>query len=218
MKKTKDDLGSTIDGEDNLARMILIEQAIDAAYEIDEDVSRSYAFCDCIIGIVEFARESNNEEVLQRIHPLLEEINNKGAYVRAQSAYSLVAASFGRIEESIQVLEEAIKNAQLIKDDFDKRDALLDLATSAADIALITDNSNLTELAMTLANELTKGQRAYLYGYLSTLKGEEDDESKSLMREAVSITDEITDPITRSKVFLELASLFSNEPSKYEMD
>lgn len=218
MKKTKDDLGSTIDGEDNLARMILIEQAIDAAYEIDEDISRSYAFCDCIIGVVEFARESNNEEVLQRVHPLLEEINNKGAYVRAQSAYSLVIASFGRIEESIQVLEEAIKNAQLIKDDFDKRDALLDLATSAADIALIADNTNLTEIALTLANELTKGQRAYLYGYLSTLKNEDDEESKSLMREAVSIADEISDPITRSKVFLELASLFSNEPSKYEMD
>ena len=44
VRRIKDDLGKTIDEADNLAKMIMIEQGIDAAYEIEEPISRSYAF------------------------------------------------------------------------------------------------------------------------------------------------------------------------------
>ena len=64
VRRIRDDLGRTVDAEDNLAKMIMSEQAIDSAYEIDEPISRSYAFCDCIIAISEFARETSNFETL----------------------------------------------------------------------------------------------------------------------------------------------------------
>lgn len=214
-KKYKDDIGRTIDGEDNLAKMILIEQAIDASFEIDEEVSRSYAFCDCIISIVEFARESHNEETLERVKSLFKEIINNGAYVRAQSYYALGLASFGRIEEAETLIAEAIENTTLIKDDFDKRDAILDIATTVADLSIIADKPEFIELALDLAVELTKGQKAYLYGYLSTVISDEK-RSKTLMRKAVEIVDKIRDPITKSKVFLELSNLITNLDNNFE--
>lgn len=215
LKKIRDDLGGTIDSEDNLARMILIEQAIDAAHDIDEEISRSYAYCDCVIGIVEFAREGNNDHVLERVPLLLDKIMNTGAYVRAQSFYALALASFDRAEEANEILVDAIRNAVSIKDDFDRRDALLDIATTAADISLLTDNDEMINTALNLSDELTQGQKAYLYGYLSViLTGEE---AVSLMREAVDLANEINDPITKSKVFLELSSLQSNFNRKFEL-
>ena len=215
VKRIKDDLGGTIDGEDNLARMILIEQAIDAANEIKDVVSRSYAFCDCIISIVEFARESSNEQALEQVDSLFEEITNKGAYVRAQAFYALALASFERESEAEEIILDAIRNTVLIKDDFDRRDAILDLATSAGDISFITNNTDLIETAIALSQKLTKGQKAYLYGYLSVIL--EGEEGISLMRDAVDIANEIKDPITRSKVFLELSNLFTSFNKKFEM-
>lgn len=214
MKKIKDDLGGTIDSEDNLAKMILIESSIDAAEEIDEEISKSYAFCDCIIGIVEFAREVNNDEVLGRVPLLLEKIKNTGALVRALSYYAISLASFDRGEEAEEILFDAIRKTTMIKDDFDRRDALLDLATSAADLSVLLNNNDFIDTALNLSEELTKGQKSYLYGYLSMLiTGEE---SISLMREAVDLANDIDDPITRSKVFLELSSLQSNIDKKFE--
>jgi len=112
MKRTKDDIGSTIDGEDNLAKMIMIEQAIDSAEEITEEVSRSYAFCDsrsyafcdCVITIVELARETNNKDALEGVKPLLKKIENISAYVRAQSYYAIALASFNEGEEAQAIL------------------------------------------------------------------------------------------------------------------
>ena len=208
LKRIKDDIESTIDAEDNLQKMILIEQAIDAAYEIEERISRSYAFCDCVIAILEFARETNNEKTIERIHPLLEEITNKGAFARALSYLSVVLASFNKETEAEEALLEAIKNTDLIKDDFDRRDALLDIATSAGDIFYISNKRKMLDLAYDFAEQLTSGQKAYLYGYIATLLPEE--EGAQVMRTAIEIADQITDPITRSKVFLELSGLLSN--------
>lgn len=214
MKRTKDDIGSTIDGEDNLAKMIMIEQAIDSAEEITEEVSRSYAFCDCVIAIVELARETGNKEALEGVKPLLKKIENTGAYVRAQSYYAIALAAFDSGEEAQVILQRAIKKSFQIKDDFDRRDAILDIATAAGDISFLNENKAMIETALNLSPHLTKGQIAYLYGYLANIL--EGEESKSLMGEAVEIAGNVKDPITRSKVFLELASLLSNYKQKYE--
>ncbi|MHA1461787.1 MAG: hypothetical protein ACTSQ0_01820 [Candidatus Heimdallarchaeota archaeon] len=203
--QNKDDLGKTVDQEDNLARMILIEQAVDAAYEIEDKVSRSYAFCDCIIGIIEYAREINKEDTMEKIPTLFTEITNKGAYVRAQSFYAIALASFGHEDESENILLEAIRNSIGIKDDFDRRDAMLDIATAAGDMSFILDKNELITTALTLIENLTKAQKAYLYGYLSVVLT--DEESTSLMRKAVDVANSIRDPIARSKVYLELSSL-----------
>jgi len=203
--QNKDDLGKTVDQEDNLARMILIEQAVDAAYEIEDKVSRSYAFCDCIIGIIEYAREINKEDTMEKIPTLFTEITNKGAYVRAQSFYAIALASFGHEDESENILLEAIRNSIGIKDDFDRRDAMLDIATAAGDMSFILDKNELITTALTLIENLTKAQKAYLYGYLSVILT--DEESTSLMRKAVDVANSIRDPIARSKVYLELSSL-----------
>ncbi len=203
--QNKDDLGKTVDQEDNLARMILIEQAVDAAYEIEDKVSRSYAFCDCIIGIIEYAREINKEDTMEKIPTLFTEITNKGAYVRAQSFYAIALASFGHEDESENILLEAIRNSIGIKDDFDRRDAMLDIATAAGDMSFLLDKTELITTALTLIENLTKAQKAYLYGYLSVILT--DEESTSLMRKAVDVANSIRDPIARSKVYLELSSL-----------
>ncbi|MHA1125661.1 MAG: hypothetical protein ACTSO7_08470 [Candidatus Heimdallarchaeota archaeon] len=214
MKRTKDDIGSTIDGEDNLAKMIMIEQAIDSAEEITDNVSQSYAFCDCVIAIVELARETSNQEALEGVKPLLKKIVNTGANVRAQSYYAIALASFNSGEEAQAILQKAIKRSFEIKDDFDRRDAILDIATAAGDISFLNENKAMIETALNLSSHITKGQMAYLYGYLSNIL--EGEESKALMREAVEMAGNIKDPITRSKVFLELASLLSNFKQKYE--
>ena len=211
--QNKDDLGKTVDQEDNLARMILIEQAVDAAYEIKDKVSRSYAFCDCIIGIIEYAREINKEDTMEKIPTLFTEITNKGAYVRAQSFYAIALASFGHEDESENILLEAIRKSIGIKDDFDRRDAMLDIATAAGDMSFLLDKNELITTALTLVENLTKAQKAYLYGYLSVILT--DEESISLMRKAVDIANSIRDPIARSKVYLELSSL-STTNDKFE--
>ena len=214
MKRTKDDIGSTIDGEDNLAKMIMIEQAIDSAEEITEEISRSYAFCDCVIAIVELARETGNQDALEGVKSLLKKIENTGAYVRAQSYYAIALAAFDSGEEAQAILQRAIKKSFQIKDDFDRKDAILDIATAAGDISFLNENKAMIETALNLSPHLTKGQIAYLYGYLANIL--EGEESKSLMGEAVELAGNIKDPITRSKVFLELASLLSNYKQKYE--
>jgi len=212
--RSKDDIGKTVDKEDNLARMILIEQGIDAAYDIKEVVSRSYAFCDCILGIVEYAREVGQEDSLEKVPALFKEIVNKGAYVRAQSFYAVALASFEHEEEAESVLLEAIKNSTQIKDDFDRSDAILDIATAAGDISFLLERHELINTALGLSDNLTDGQKAYLYGYLSViLTGEE---STSLMRKAVDIANSIKDPITKSKVYLELSTLSTNFNKKME--
>ncbi len=212
--QNKDDLGKTVDQEDNLARMILIEQAVDAAFEIEDKVSRSYAFCDCIIGIIEYAREINKEDTLEKIPALFTEIDNKGAYVRAQSFYAIALASFGYEDEAENILLEAIKNSTKIKDDFDRRDAILDITTAAGDMSFLLEKSELIVTALNLAENLAKAQKAYLYGYLSViLSGEE---STSLIRKAVDVANSIRDPIARSKVYLELSSLSTNLEKTFE--
>ena len=208
VKKIKDDIGKTIDSEDNLPKMILIEQAIDSAYDITEPVSRSYAFCDCIIAILEFARETNNEETVGRIEPILDQITNKGAYARAKCYLAVVLASFNRIEEAEEALLDAINHATEIRDDFDRRDAFLDIATSLGDISFMQNKRKLLDMSLHFSDQLTQGQKAYLYGYLSTIMS--DNDGKELMRDAIEIANNIKDPITKSKVFLELSSLLSN--------
>lgn len=212
--QNKDDLGKTVDQEDNLARMILIEQAVDAAYEIEEEVSRSYAFCDCIIGIIEYAREISKEDTLEKIPALFTEITNQGAYVRAQSFYAIALASFEHEEEAESILLEAIRNSTKIKDEFDRRDAILDIATAAGDISFLIDKSELITTALALTENLTKAQKAYLYGYLSVILS--DEERTSLIRKAVDVANSIRDPIARSKVFLELSSLSTTIDKTYE--
>jgi len=214
MKRTKDDIGSTIDGEDNLAKMIMIEQAIDSAEQIAEEVSQSYAFCDCIIAIVELARETGNQDALDGVKSLLRKTKNIGAHVRAQSYFAIALASFNFSEEAKEILQKAIKKSFQIEDDFDRRDAILDIATAAGDISFLNENKSMLETALNLSTHLTKGQTAYLYGYLANII--EGEESKFLMREAVTIAGNIPDPSTRSKVFLELANLLSNFKQKYE--
>lgn len=207
VKRTKDDIGNTIDGEDNLAKMIMIEQAIESAEEIRDKISRSYAFCDCIITIVELARETNDKEALDGVEPLLEKIDIKAAYVRAQSYNAIALASFNEGDEAEAILQRAIKKSFEIKDEFVRRDAIMDIATAAGDISFLAENKTFIEMAVNLSTHLTKGQTAYLYGYLANIL--DGEESKSLMREAVEIAREVKDPVTRSKAFLELAGLMS---------
>lgn len=214
VKHIKDDLGSTVDSEDNVVRMILIEQAVDAALEIEEPVSRSYAISDCILAILDFARETSNEALMARVETLLEEITNKGAQARTLSYIAVVLASFGQEIEAEKSITKAIQIASEIKDDFDRRDAFLDIATSAGDIFYLTTDEGQLEDALQFADQLTKGQRAYLFGYLASLLPRQ--KGAELLKEALKIADEITDPITRSKVYLELANLTNNlqdEPS-----
>ncbi len=192
----------------------MIEQAIDAAYEIDEIVSRSYAFSDCILAILDFARETHNEATIPRVEILLEQVANKGAYARSLSYYAVALAFFGHEEQAEKTIFEAIKTTALIRDDFDRRDALLDIATSIGDISFLLTDRHLLEKALSFSEQLTDGQKAYLFGYLSTLVSEE--ESTILMQNALGIAEQITDPITKSKVFLELANLLSNPEEKNE--
>ncbi|MHA1212074.1 MAG: hypothetical protein ACTSSH_06400, partial [Candidatus Heimdallarchaeota archaeon] len=215
MKRIRDDLGSTIDGEDNLAKMIMIEQAIDAACEIEEPVSKSYAYSDCILAILEFSREVNNETNLERVEALLEQVTNKGAKARTLSYLAVVQASFGHEEKAESSILEAIKTTALIKDDFDRRDALLDIATSAGDLFFLLNKRAMFDTALSFSDRLTRGQKAYLYGYLASLLT--DKEGTSLMRQALEVAETIKDPITRSKVFLELASLLTNFQKKLDV-
>lgn len=208
VKRVKDDIGHIVDSEDNIARMILLEQAIDAAYEIDESVSRSYAFFDCVIAIFDYIRETSNQDLLERIPPLLDEISNKGAYSRAMSYKAVVYASFEREEEALEALRIAIETAVRIKDEFDRQDALLDAATSTMDISYLLQKKSLVDQALSFADQLTNGQKAYLLGYMSTILPE--GEGKFLMNEAIKIVNEIQDPITKSKIYIELATLMSN--------
>ena len=67
---------------------------------------------------------------------------------------------------------------------------------------------------MGLAENLTEGQKAYLFGYLSVILT--GDESTSLMRKAIDIANSIKDPITKSKVYLELSTLSTNFNKKFE--
>ncbi|HUT81523.1 MAG TPA: hypothetical protein VMZ29_10010 [Candidatus Bathyarchaeia archaeon] len=194
----------------------MIEQAIDAAYEIDEIVSRSYAFSDCILAILDFARETHNEATLERVEILLEQVANKGAYARSLSYFAVALAFFGHEEEAEKTMLEAIKTTALIKDDFDRRDALLDIATSAGDISFLLTDRRMIDKALSFSAQLTDGQKAYLYGYLSTIVSEE--ESTILMQNALEIAEQIADPITRSKVFLELSNLLSSSEEKNEED
>lgn len=214
VRRIKDDLGKTIDEADNLAKMIMIEQAIDAAYEIEEPISRSYAFCDCIIAISEFARETNSYETLERTQPLLEQITNSGATARALSYLAVVLSSLNYEEEAEKALLDAIKYASKIKEDFDRRDALLEIATSAADMSFLLDKRKLVNLGLQFQDQLTQGQKAYLFGYLSTVIPSE--EGTQLMREAMNIASQINDPITRSKVSLELATLLTSITKEFE--
>ena len=115
MKQFKDDLGSTIDAEDNLTKMILIEQAIDTAHSIIEPVSRSYAFYDCLTSVLDFARESNNFNLLDRSESILDEIDNKGAHARALSYLAVVLATFQREEHAEDTLIDAINTTTKIK-------------------------------------------------------------------------------------------------------
>jgi hypothetical protein len=207
VRRIKDDIGKTIDEADNLAKMIMIEQAIDAAYEIDEPISRSYAFCDCIIAIAEFARESNSYETLERTQPLLEQITNRGATARALSYLAVVLSSLGNEDEAEKAILDSIKYASEIRDDFDRRDALLEIATAAADMSFLLNKRKLVNLGLQFQDQLTKGQKAYLFGYLATILPSE--EGTQLMREAMNIANQIRDPITRSKVSLELAALLT---------
>ncbi len=214
VRRIKDDLGKTIDEADNLAKMIMIEQAIDAAYEIDEPISRSYAFCDCIIAIAEFARETSSYETLERTQPLLEQITNRGATARALCYLAVVLSSLGSEDEAEKALLDAIKYASEIRDDFDRRDALLEIATSAADMSFLLNKPKFINLGLQFQDQLTDGQKAYLFGYLSTILPTE--EGTQLFREAMNIANQIKDPITRSKVYLELASLLAGSPNESE--
>jgi len=212
VKHIKDDLGSTVDSEDNIVQMILIEQAVDAALEIEEPVSRSYAISDCIMAILDFARETSNEALMNRVEVLFEEITNKGAQARTLSYIAVVYSSFNHETAAEEKLLKAIQTASEIKDDFDRRDAFLDIATSAGDIFFLSNLEGLLETALHFSEQLTKGQRAYLYGYLASLLPEQ--KGAELMRRALKLADEITDPITRSKVYLELANLTNNYPGE----
>ena len=214
VRRIRDDLGRTVDAEDNLAKMIMIEQAIDAAYEIDEPISRSYAFCDCIIAISEFARETSNFETLERTQPLLEQITNKRATAIALSYLAIVLSALTHEEEAEKAILDAIKYASEIRDDFDRRDALFDIATSAADMSFLLNKRRLVNLGLQFQDQLTNGQKAYLYGYLSTVL--QSEEGTQLMREAMSIANQIKDPITRSKVSLELATLLTSHTKPLE--
>ena len=212
--RRKDDLGKTVDTEDNLARMILIEQGIDVAYEIKDKISRSYAFCDCIIGIVEYAREVSEEDSLEKIPSLLEEIEDTGAYVRAQSYYAFALASFDHEDEAENILMNAIKKTTKIRDEFDRRDAVLDAAIAATDLSFLLEKSELVDIALNLAEQLTKGQKAYLYGYIASTLPEE--EGASLLGTAIEIANSINDPTTKCKAYLELSTLSSTFNKKFE--
>ena len=208
MQRIKDDLGSTVKAEDNLPRMIMIEQAIDAAYEIKGEVSKSYAFCDIIMAITDFARETNNASALEMIKKLLREIKNRGAKVRALCYYAVTLADFDHGKEAEKILIRALNLAIHIQDDFDRRDALLEIATAAGDLSFILDKPGLVQIALGLEDQLIKGQQSYLKGYLSQIvKGSKRLE---LIREATSIAESIEDPIARSKAFLDLANLLTN--------
>ncbi|NHK32774.1 MAG: hypothetical protein FK730_15600 [Asgard group archaeon] len=215
MKRHKDDLGSTIDAEDNLTKMILIEQAIDAANKINETVSRSYAYYDCLTAILDFARESNNVTILNRADSILEEIKNKGAHARALSYLAVVLATFNQEVLAEETLIEAINTSSLVKDDFDRRDAFLDIATSAADIFFLLNKRKMLDTALNLAEHLTKGQKVYLFGYIATVLPQE--EGIHLMKNAMELAESIHDPITQSKVYLELANLITTFQKRLEM-
>ncbi len=215
MKKFQDDLGSTIDAEDNLTKMILIEQAIDAANKINEIVSRSYAYYDCLTAILDFARESNNEGILNRVDSILKEIKNKGAHARALSYLAVIFATFNREELAEETLKEAINTSSLVKDDFDRRDAFLDIATSAADIFFLLNKQKMLDTALNLAEQLTIAQKVYLFGYIATVLPEE--EAIQLMNNAMELADTINDPITQSKVYLELANLVTTFQKRFEI-
>ncbi|NHJ40399.1 MAG: hypothetical protein FK731_10240 [Asgard group archaeon] len=215
MKKFQDDLGSTIDAEDNLTKMILIEQAIDAANKSNEIVSRSYAYYDCLTAILDFARESNNEGILNRVDSILKEIKNKGAHARALSYLAVIFATFNREELAEETLKEAIKTSSLVKDDFDRRDAFLDIATSAADIFFLLNKQKMLDTALNLAEQLTIAQKVYLFGYIATVLPEE--EAIQLMNNAMELADTINDPITQSKVYLELANLVTTFQKRFEI-
>ncbi|MBD3189864.1 MAG: hypothetical protein GF308_04435 [Candidatus Heimdallarchaeota archaeon] len=208
MKRVKDDLGSIIDAEDNLPRMLLIEEAIDAALEIREEVAKSYALSDIITTITDLARETNNENALNRIEHLLEDITNLGAKVRAICYYSVALADFGYKEKAEQMLIKALNLSVRIKDDFDQRDAFLEVATAAADLAFLLGRRDLIKLAKGLAEQLTKEQIVYLKGYLAqTVPAEE---GLALFREAITTGESIENPISRSKAFLDLANLLAS--------
>jgi hypothetical protein len=215
VKRTKDDLGSTIDAEDNLTKMILIEQAIDAAHQIHEPVSRSYALYDCLTMVLDFAREVSNENLLSLCNSILEEIQNKGAQARALSYLAVVLATFQKVELAEDTLMEAINTTALVRDDFDRRDAFLDIATSAADIFFLLNKRKMIDIAINLAEHLTIAQKAYLFGYLSTVLP--DREGKQFLTNSLELAESIHNPITRSKVFLELASLVTTFQKRLEM-
>lgn len=208
MKRVKDDLGSIIDAEDNLPRMLLIEEAIDAALEIKEEVAKSYALSDIVTTITDLARETNNENALNRIEYLLEHIGNLGAKVRTLCYYSVALADFGYEEKSEQMLIQALNLSVRIKDDFDQRDAFLEVATAAADLSFLLGKRELIKLAKGLADELTKEQIVYLKGYLAQILPSE--ESLILFREAISLGESIENPISRSKAFLDLANVLAS--------
>ena len=117
-------------------------------------------------------------------------------------------------EEAEKALLDAIRYASEIKDDFDRRDALLDIATSAADMSFLLNKRKLVNLGLQFQDQLTQGQKAYLFGYLSTVLPSE--EGTQLMREAMNIANQIKDPITRSKVSLELATLLTSFTKPHE--
>lgn len=215
MKRYKDDLGNTIDAEDNLTKMILIEQAIDAANKINEIVSRSYAYYDCLTAILDFARESSNETILNRVDSILDEIKNKGAHARALSYLAVILATFNRGELAEETLIEAMNISSQVKDDFDRRDAFLDIATSAADIFFLLNKRKMLDTALNLAEQLTIAQKVYLFGYITTVLPEE--EGILLMNNAMELADTINDPITQSKVYLELANLVTTFQKRLEM-
>jgi hypothetical protein len=209
MKLSEDDSGKTIDESDNLPRMILIEQAIDAAYEIEETISQSYALCDCVLAITEYARETEDTSVFNEVQILIHDIANIGAKVRANCYYALALASFDFTQEAEKRLKTALDAAWRIKDDFDRKDAFLEISTTMIDVAFLQSSEKLVGDALSLLEELADEQKAYLLAHLSSVVDDSDRKS-ALLQEAIALAESITDPIIRSKTFLELTSLLTN--------
>jgi hypothetical protein len=206
MKRFSDDLGSTIDEQDNLLQMFLIEQAIEAAYQITDDVSRSFALSDCVATICDFAQEKDNgKDYLEFVSSLLSKIDNTEARIRAFCSYASALAFFGENDIAEKKIKEALSLLPTIRDDFSYRDALFELLTTITEIGFLIENPSLLTESLLLFNSLSQGQQAYIKAYLSTFT--EGEEKRKLLKEALTQAAEIPTPSHRSKVLLELAAL-----------
>ncbi|MEA2071415.1 MAG: hypothetical protein U9O98_09005 [Asgard group archaeon] len=205
LKLSKDDLGKIIDDEDNLHRMVFLEQAIDAAYKIDDKINRSFSLNDCVIALSEFAQETEAIESLERIPLIIEHIENIGAKSRAKSSYAIALASFDKHLQSKNELTEAINLSSKITDEFEYRDTLFEIIVAFIDSSLLLEDTDLLHKINEIILSLSKGQQAYIHVYLAVMVPNLD--INEHLRKAIKLAESIEDPISRSKVFLELSSL-----------